>query len=63
MALAIRLEQLVQDGVVADYAELAWLGYVTRARMSQILKFLNRARYPGKDPVSTAGAARLRSDQ
>jgi hypothetical protein len=36
MALAIRYEGFVRDGVVADYAELARLGHVTRARMSQI---------------------------
>lgn len=43
MALAIRFEQLVRDGVVADYAELARLGHVTRARMSQITNLLNLA--------------------
>ena len=43
MALAIRFEQLVRDGTVADYAELAWLGHVTRARMSQIMNLLNLA--------------------
>ena len=40
MALAIRFEQLVADGVVADYAELSRLGHVTRARMTQIMKLL-----------------------
>lgn len=43
MALAIRFEGLVRDGVVADYAELARLGHVTRARMSQIAGFLHLA--------------------
>jgi hypothetical protein len=43
MALAIRFEQLVVDGVVADYAELARLGRVTRARMTQITNLLNLA--------------------
>jgi hypothetical protein len=37
MALALRFEELVRDGVVADYAELARLGHVTRARVSQIM--------------------------
>lgn len=41
MALALRFEQLVHDGVVADYAELARLGRVTRARMTQITNLLN----------------------
>jgi hypothetical protein len=44
MALAIRFEQLRRDGVVADYAELAWLGHVTRARMTQIMNLLDLAR-------------------
>ena len=37
MALAIRFEGLVQDGTIRDYAELARLGRVTRARMTQSL--------------------------
>ena len=43
MALAIRFEGLVRDGVVADYAELARLGKVTRARVTQISNLLNLA--------------------
>jgi hypothetical protein len=43
MALAIRCEELVRSGEVADYADLARLGHVTRARMSQIMNLLNLA--------------------
>lgn len=43
MALAIKFESLVQSGMVRDYAELARLGHVTRARMSQIMSLLNLA--------------------
>ena len=43
VALAIRFEQLVRDGTVSDYAELARLGHVMRARMSQIMNLLNLA--------------------
>jgi hypothetical protein len=43
MALAIRLDGLVRSGAVASYAELARLGRVTRARVSQILNLLNLA--------------------
>ena len=43
MALALRFDQLVRDGVVTDYAELARLGHVTRARMTQIMNLLNLA--------------------
>lgn len=37
MALAIRFDQLIRDGVVADQAELARLGHVSRARVTQIM--------------------------
>jgi hypothetical protein len=43
MALALRYEGLIRDGVVADYAELARLGHVTRARMSQIMSLVHLA--------------------
>lgn len=43
MALAIRLDQLIRDGVVADQAELARLGYVSRARLTQIMNLLQLA--------------------
>ena len=36
-ALAIRFERLIQAGQIADYAELARLGHVTRARITQIM--------------------------
>jgi len=34
---------LIRDGVVADQAELARLGHVSRARVTQILNLLNLA--------------------
>lgn len=40
MALALRCEQLLHEGHVASYAELARLGHVTHARISQILNLL-----------------------
>lgn len=43
MALAIRFERLVATGAVRDYAEIARLGYVTRARVTQIMNLLNLA--------------------
>jgi hypothetical protein len=43
MALAIRFEALVEERKIKDYAELARLGGVTRARMSQIMKLLHLA--------------------
>ena len=43
VALAHRFDQLVQTGAVKDYAELARLGHVTRARVTQIMNLLNLA--------------------
>lgn len=40
MALAIKFQGLVDRGEVPDYADLARLGYVTRARMTQIMNLL-----------------------
>jgi hypothetical protein len=43
MALAIRFEGLVRNETIRDYAELARLGKVTRARMTQIMKLIDLA--------------------
>ncbi|HAN99493.1 MAG TPA: hypothetical protein DCQ98_19640 [Planctomycetaceae bacterium] len=43
MALAIRLEGLLRDGVVLDQAELARMGHVSRARLTQIMNLLHLA--------------------
>jgi hypothetical protein len=43
MALAIKFEGMIREGVVKDYAELARLGRVSRARISQIMSLLNLA--------------------
>jgi len=43
MALAIHFDGLVREGVVADYAELARLGHVTRARITRIMNLLHLA--------------------
>jgi hypothetical protein len=43
MALAIRFDGLLREGTIQDYAELARLGRVTRARMTQIMKLLDLA--------------------
>jgi hypothetical protein len=69
MALALKFEKMVRDGVVADYAQLADIGRVTRARMSQImalthlapdimaaLLFLPRVE-SGRDPIILAQLA------
>lgn len=43
MALAIRFDGLIRDGIVADRAELARLGHVTPARLTQIMNLLQLA--------------------
>ena len=43
MALAIKFDGVVRRGEVRDYADLARLGYVTRARITQIMNLLNLA--------------------
>lgn len=67
LALAHRFERLVQTGVAPDYADLARLGHVTRARVTQVMNLLTLAPdlqetilcWPpvtrGKDPISERG--------
>ena len=43
MALALKFDAQIRDGAVTDYASLAQLGFVTRARISQIMALLNLA--------------------
>jgi hypothetical protein len=43
VALAHRFDELVRSGAVQDYAELAPLGHITRARVTQIMNLLNLA--------------------
>jgi len=64
MALAIRLDRLLREGVARDYADLSRLGGVTRARLTQVMNllllapdiqeellFLPRTAY-GRDPIA-----------
>jgi hypothetical protein len=43
MALAIRFDDLLARGEVRDYADIARLGHVTRARVTQVMALLNLA--------------------
>jgi hypothetical protein len=64
MALAIRCDELIRAGEIENYAQLATLGHVTRARVSQIMSLLHLApdlqeavlRLPrterGRDPIA-----------
>jgi hypothetical protein len=64
MALAIRFDRLIGSGGIADQADLARLGHVSRARVTQIMNllhlapaiqeellFLPRTMY-GRDPIA-----------
>ena len=71
MALAVKFDALIRDGVARDYADLARLGIVTRARMTQIMNMLLLApdiqeeilflprTMTGRDPVSERGLRRV----
>jgi hypothetical protein len=66
MALALRFENLIREGRVADYSDLARLGHVSRARLTQIMNLLLLApdiqeailfmapRRRGRDPIRLA---------
>ncbi len=43
MALAIKIDDMVRHGELRDYADVARLGHVTRARITQIMNLLNLA--------------------
>lgn len=43
MALAIRFQRLIREGAVVDQADLARLGHVSRARVTQIMNLLQLA--------------------
>jgi len=43
MALAIKFDDMIRRGEVRDYADLARLGHVSRARITQIMNLLNLA--------------------
>jgi hypothetical protein len=53
MALAIKFQEMVERGEVRDYADLARLGYVTRARITQIMNMLNLAPRIQEDILAT----------
>ncbi len=71
MALALKFDRLIREGVVEDYADLARLGHVSRARVTQIMGLLNLATdiqeailflpktTKGRDPISAREALML----
>jgi len=71
MVLAIKFDGLVRRGQVRDYADLAALSYVTRARITQIMNLLNLApdmqekilflprTVKGRDPIRARAVHRI----
>ena len=57
MALAIKFQDMVDRGEVRDYADLARLGYVSRARITQIMNLLNLAPDIQQEILSQPGLA------
>jgi hypothetical protein len=43
MALAVKYQEMVDRGELRDYADIARLGYVSRARITQIMNLTNLA--------------------
>jgi hypothetical protein len=74
MALAIRFEHLLEQGAVRDQTELAELGHVTRARVTQIMNLLHLAPdvqeelldlsrvTSGKDPIAERHVRRIAAE-
>jgi hypothetical protein len=60
MALAIKFQDMLDRREVRDYAELARLGYVSRARITQIMNLLNLAPDIQQELVFQGGAHRGR---
>jgi hypothetical protein len=64
MALAIHMQELVDRGEVADYADLARLAHVTRARITQIMNLNHLAPDIQEDllnlPLSDGGRDQIR---
>jgi DNA invertase Pin-like site-specific DNA recombinase len=55
LSLAMKFEQLLQQGVVKDYTDLAGLGQVSRARVTQIMNLLSLAPDIQEEILSWAG--------
>lgn len=62
MALAIRFDSLIRRGDVTDQVELARLGHVSRARLTQIMN-LRLLAPDSPDELPTALFDRLDSDK
>ncbi len=62
MALAIKFQDMIDRGEVKDYADVARLGFVTRARVTQIMNLLNLAPQIQEALLRPDGVASERSE-
>ncbi len=60
MALAIKLQDMIDRGEIKDYVDIARLGYITRARASQIMNLTLLAPDIQEALLDTSSAANLR---
>ena len=60
MALALHFDDLIRQGSVRDYADLARLGGVTRARITQIMNLLNLPPWKQEEILFLPGSVRGR---
>ena len=58
LARALKMEQMIQDGTVKTYGELAYLGQVSAARITQVMSLLHLA--PDIQEVLNSEKARCR---
>jgi hypothetical protein len=63
LALAIKFQEMVDRGEVRDYADLARLGHVSRARITQIMNLSNLAPDIQEDILLCHAVARAISER
>jgi hypothetical protein len=63
MALAIKFQDMVDRGEVRDYAELALLGYVSRARLTQIMNLVLLAPKIQEELLNSTGSREIRESK
>lgn len=58
MALAIHFDGLIREGVAKNYADLARLGGISRARITQIMNLLNLPPWKQEEILFLEGGSR-----
>lgn len=60
LALAVHFEELIRQGIVRDYSDLARLGGVSQPRMTQIMNLLNLPPWRQEELLFLEGTAKGR---